>query len=444
MRSAEASNWRPPNAGCGRISIDLAGGGAMMRAMIRSLAAALLFLAAPVAAQDSAPPPATVVVAFDRESIRPLIVEGLANKETGRAVEANDPVRIASISKLIIALTALRLVDEGKLDLDRDVSDYLGWQLRSPFHPDAKVTLAHLLSHRAGLSDKEGYIIPLGESLQAKFADPAAWRDTGKPGQAAFEYANLGSPLVATVLEAASGERYDRLVERLVFKPLGVKACLNWIGCGADMQARAVTLYRDTGETARDGAADLPPACTIPLAEGQACDLAAYVPGTNASVFSPQGGVRIGLMDLAKIGQALMKAQERADRLGRAIDRDPATLLRYETHGRFAASAFFGQTGARELFCQYGMGLHVIEMSGSPCDDRLFAANGPWFGHAGEAYGLLSGLWYSPNRAQGFVYFTTESPPPAGGEDTGNFTPREKALMARALEMTSNHPPRSP
>ncbi|TAD84388.1 MAG: class C beta-lactamase-related serine hydrolase, partial [Sphingomonadales bacterium] len=89
----------------------------------------------PAAAQDAAPPtaipPATVVVAFDKDSITPLIVEGLANLETERPVEANDPVRIASISKLIMALTALRLVDEGKLDLDRDVSDYLGWQVRS-------------------------------------------------------------------------------------------------------------------------------------------------------------------------------------------------------------------------------------------------------------------------------------------------------------------------
>ncbi len=132
--------------------------------MLRTLLAAFALLApiVPAAAQDAAPP-ATVVVAFDREYSRSLIVEGLANKETGRAVEANDPVRIASISKLIMAIAALRLVDEGKLDLNRDVSDYLGWQLRSPYHPDAPVTLTHILSHRAGLSDAAGYIIPLGE-----------------------------------------------------------------------------------------------------------------------------------------------------------------------------------------------------------------------------------------------------------------------------------------
>ena len=130
------------------------------------------------------------------------------------------------------------------------------------------MTLTDLLMHRAGLSDAAGYIIPLGESLEAKLTDPAAWRDAGPSGEAAFEYANLGSPLVATALEAASGERYDRLVERLVFAPLGVKACLNWIGCGPEMETRAVTLYRHTGEVAADGPDRLPPACTIPVAKG--------------------------------------------------------------------------------------------------------------------------------------------------------------------------------
>jgi CubicO group peptidase (beta-lactamase class C family) len=396
----------------------------MMRGMIRRLVvAALALIAVPATAQDT-PPPAAVVVTFDREKITPLIVEGLASKETGRKVEANDPVRVASISKLIMALTALRLADEGKVELDRDVSDYLGWTLRSPYHPDAPVTLAHLLSHKAGLSDAAGYSIPLGESLEAKFADPQAWRETGKPGEAAFAYANLGAPVIATVLEAASGERYDRLVERLVFAPLGVKACLNWVGCGPEREARAVTLYRHTGEIAKDGPADLPPNCTIPVAEGVACDLDAYVPGTNASIFSPQGGVRIGMVDLAKIGQALMAGPD-------------SGLLRIETLERLALSAFDGETGGSELFCHYGLGLQVIEMNAGECVDTLFGTGGPWIGHPGEAYGLLSGLWFDGAGERGFVYFITQAPPPAGGEDTGNFTAGEKALMARALALAA-------
>ncbi|WDA42799.1 serine hydrolase domain-containing protein [Erythrobacter sp. BLCC-B19] len=397
--------------------------------MIRRLTAAALAIAAvPAAAQEPAPP-ATVVVAFDRETIKPLIVEGLANKETGRALEANDPVRIASISKLVMALTALRLMDEGKVDLDRDISDYLGWKVRSPYHPDAKVTLTHLLSHRAGLSDKAGYIIPLGESLEAKFADPAAWRDTGAPGKAAFEYANLGSPLVATVLEAASGERYDRLVERLVFKPLGVKACLNWIGCDADMQARAVTLYRDTGEVARDAPEDLPPACTIPVAEGVPCDLGSYVPGTNASIFSPQGGVRIGMVDLAKIGQALLLMNKN----GFFSD---AAMRRW--FGEMAAAAGDYEPDATDVaFCGYGLAAYAV-VDETPCVDDLFGDGFGRIGHGGEAYGLRSGLWLSFEKAMSFAYFTTEVPPPKGEVETSASDPREKALMKRALELAGS------
>ena len=395
----------------------------MMRGMIRRLVTALAFIAAPAAAEvTTPPPPATVVVTFDSDGVRPLIVEGLANKETGRAVEANDPVRIASISKLIMALTALRLVEEGKLDLDRDVSDYLGWKLRSPHHPDAPITLTHLLMHRAGLSDAGGYVIPLGESLEAKLADPAAWREVGPPGEAAFEYANLGSPLVATALEAASGERYDRLVERLVFAPLGVKACLNWIGCDGEMQARKVTLYRHTGEVAADGADRLPPACTIPVAEGQACDLSSYVPGTNASIFSPQGGVRIGMVDLAKIGQALQFNDDfLPDEAGDVLNTITAN----------------GETRGQEFFCHYWLGFQHINRFPGRCKDGLFDLTDQpevdAVGHSGEAYGLQSGLWLLAGGETGLVYFTTQVPPPAGGEDTGGFTTREKALMARAL-----------
>ncbi len=367
---------------------------------------------------DAGPPPATVVVAFDRETIGPLIVEGVRNRERGEAIEANDPVRIASISKLIMALATLRLVDEGKVNLDADVSDYLGWQVRSPKFPDAKVTLAQLLSHRSGLRDNAGYVIPLGESLQAKLADPEAWYADSPPGEAPFEYANLGSPVVATVLEAATGERYDRIVERTVFAPLDVKACLNWIGCDEDMTSRAVTLYRDTGEVARDEPSDLPPNCTVPVAEGTACDLESYVPGTNASIFSPQGGVRIGMMDLAKIGQALVL--ENAGPFPRKMMR-PAGR-------RISSNSIPGQ----EFFCFYGLHVQVIAMKGSDCQDDLFRNGSAWLGHAGEAYGLRSGLWFSENGKQGFAYFTTAVPPRQGAEDEGGFSQREIDLMARA------------
>lgn len=397
----------------------------MMHGMIRRLIAAapLLFGAlaiAPAGAEDAAAPPAAVVVHFGESKVRPLIVEGLANKPAGRAVEANDPVRIASISKLVMALTALRLMDEGKVDLNRDVSDYLGWTLRSPHYPDTEVTLTHLLAHRAGLSDKAGYIIPLGESLQAKLADPAAWREVRPLGDTDFEYANLGSAVVATALEAASGERYDRLVERLVFAPLEVKACLNWTLCDEATKARAVTLYRHTGEVARDDPADM--ACPIPVAEGEACSLEGYVPGTNASVFSPQGGVRIGMVNLAKIGQALLGFDGRPGFLS-----NEAQTLWFTTMSTVAHHLPRGEND----FCAYGLGVYaMVEMP--PCHDDLFRDGAERIGHGGEAYGLRSGLWLSYDGMAGFAYFTTEVPPPTGAVETAAADPRETQLIARA------------
>ena len=131
----------------------------------------LLFALSTVAAL--ALPPASVAVAFDRSHIRPVLTEGEADRATHRMVSADDPVRIASISKLITALGVMRLVDGGKLDLDRDVSDYLGYPLRNPAFPARKITLRLLLSHQSSLLDGDDlYIIPLGMTLQQRLADP--------------------------------------------------------------------------------------------------------------------------------------------------------------------------------------------------------------------------------------------------------------------------------
>lgn len=368
----------------------------------------------------SDPIPATVVVAFDRERAVPLIVEGLADRASGRAVRANDPVRIASISKLVMGLAVMRLVDEGVVELGADVSDYLGWRLRAPGFPEAKVTLGQLLSHRSGLRDSAGYIIPLGESLRERLAQSDAWYPDAPPGEAPFAYANIGSAVVASAIEAASGERYDRLLERTVFAPLGITACTNWIGCGRETVARAVVLYRASGEVARDDPADVPLFCSIPVSEGLACSLEDYVPGTNASVFSPQGGVRIGMRDLSRIGQAMLRAEAGA----------PLSRASWERFLSSAARRVPGET----FFCTYGLAVRTTGIPGLPCEDALFGDGLPRIGHGGEAYGLRSGLWVNREAGTGLAFFTTAVPPRASVEE-GEIAPREQALVARALAM---------
>ena len=94
----------------------------------------------------------------------------------------------------------MRLAEQGKLDLDRDVGAYLGWQVRNPAFPDAPITYAALLSHRSGLRDNVDYIVPLDGDLSVLMADNKAWELRYPPGEY-FSYANINSPLIAAVME---------------------------------------------------------------------------------------------------------------------------------------------------------------------------------------------------------------------------------------------------
>ena len=72
---------------------------------------------------------------------------GLANLNHGTRVNSNTMFRVASISKTVTAIALMQLVDRGLVDLHRDVSDYLGWQLRNPYFPDIP-SHPQCISHR--------------------------------------------------------------------------------------------------------------------------------------------------------------------------------------------------------------------------------------------------------------------------------------------------------
>lgn len=376
-------------------------------------------MSSPIVAQ----PPATVAVAFTADSSEVRIVEGLADREAGRAVTTDDPVRIASVSKLVTSLGVMRLVDRGVLDLDADVSGYLGWRLRNPAFPDVPITLRLLLSHRAGLLDGEDdYIIPVGESLRDRLDSPRLWDPAHAPGSNWFHYANMNFPVVASVMEAATGERFDKLMAREVIGPLHLKACFNWSGCEPAVLARAVVLYRANGDIARDDLHGVPPECPGVPAQDGSCDMAGYVPGANGAIFSPQGGLRISMNDLARVGQMLIAG-------GRGFLSPVAFAELTRPFWRFDGSNGVGEEGeAGGVFRAYGLAVHTIGTS--PGDD-LFGDGIQRIGHSGEAYGLRSGLWIDPASGTGVAFFTTAVP---DDEPHGSsaFTRAEEVVVRRS------------
>lgn len=218
----------------------------------------------------------------------------------------------------------MRLVEQGKLDLDRDVSDYLGFTLRNPNYPDQAITTRMLLSHTSSIQDGSVYSIAPEYSVKEFFTPEGKYWLDGEhfensndgvdrsPGNW-FHYCNLNYGLVGTIIERITGQRFDIYMRENVLEPMGLNASYNPGDFDADEIQNVATLYQKQKDSVwnEDGPyvaqiddyrgvpqdpnkvlitnPDLQSAITLePLDD--------YVIGTNGCLFSPQGGLRISPM----------------------------------------------------------------------------------------------------------------------------------------------------
>jgi CubicO group peptidase (beta-lactamase class C family) len=403
--------------------------GQALRMRLALFLAALALAGCATLPSNRDPALAEAAVAFDLNGERGSWAQGLADPSAGRALTIDDPVRIASVSKLVVAIGAIRLVEQGKLDLDRDVADYLGWKLRNPAFPDRPLTLRQLLSHTSSLRDgDDAYVVPLGSSLRQALADPAVWDPARGPGEGYFAYSNFNFPVIASVMEKASGERFDLLMKRLVLGPMNLDACFNWPTCSDAAVGRAVVLTQD-GKPVRDDLGGKRPDCPVFVKDGDLCDLDRWRLGDNGALFSPQGGLRISARDLARIGRMLL-GQGTVDGVRILSASSVETMLT-------PAWRFDGSNGSRggesEGVCSYGLATRQLATS-SACADDLEGKGRQWVGHAGDAYGLRSGLWIDRERLVGIAYYVTGLPavPPRGNS---SFTAAEEGTFRRVVRL---------
>jgi CubicO group peptidase (beta-lactamase class C family) len=365
-----------------------------------------------LAACATVPPPAPPVhaevgVAFDRNGDLASFADGIADPRSGRRVTINDPVRVASVSKMVTAIGVMKLVDQGRLDLNRDVSDYLGWRLRNPNFPDRPITLAMLLAHTSSLREHDDdYVIPLGQTLRQALGDPRNWDPKHGPGENYFAYVNFNYPIIGSIIEKVSGERFDLWMHREVLAPMKLDACFNWPTCSDAAIARAVELDSPDGKPQKDDLHGVRPTCPV-FVEGDSCDLGLWRPGENGALFAPQGGLRISARGLARIGRMLLNggSLEGVRILSAAA---VETLLTQTWH-------FDGTNGAIEggFYCSAGNGTHQIPNRQPGCADDMGTGGATLVGHAGDAYGMKSGLWIDRARGGGIAYFVTGVADPA-------------------------------
>jgi CubicO group peptidase (beta-lactamase class C family) len=105
-----------------------------------------------------------------------------------KSIEDNQPMtndcifRIASISKSFSATSIMQLVEAGKVSLDTDVSDILGFKVRNPRYPDVVITLKLMMSHLSSINDSQGYF-SFDAINPAKNPDWAKCYNACEPGQ---------------------------------------------------------------------------------------------------------------------------------------------------------------------------------------------------------------------------------------------------------------------
>jgi CubicO group peptidase (beta-lactamase class C family) len=355
------------------------------------------------------PPAAEVGVAFTREGEIAAFADGVSDPQASRRVTPDDPVRVASISKLVVAIGVMKLVEQGRLDLDSDVSAKLGWGLRNPAFPDRPITLRMLLSHTSSIRDHDDqYAVPLGQTVRSAMADPRSWDPKHGPGDQYFTYGNMNFPIVGSIVERVTGERFDAWMRRELLEPMKLDACYNWPTCSDAAVAHAVELDGPNGKPLKDDLHGRRPACPVFVSEGEACDLHRWALGENGGLFAPQGGLRISARGLARVGRMLLN-RGTLDGIRVLSPQSVEILLtplwRYD-----------GRNGSTEkgFYCSYGLATQQIPTRARGCRDDPGTHGAVLIGHAGDAYGLRAGLWIDRARGRGVAYFVTglaEDPP---------------------------------
>jgi CubicO group peptidase (beta-lactamase class C family) len=198
---------------------------------------------------------------------------GVANATTKAPVTDSTLFEAASLTKVVTAYTALKLVDAGQLDLDKPLNTYLGNNYDIGNDERIKlITARRVLSHSAGFPN---------------------WRNEGDsllpinftPGER-FSYSGEGFVYLAKVMEKLTGMSYETLVGQSVFKPLGMtRSSITW---KPSFQNAAAYRHSWTGEVA--GLADYPNANAAAslrtTAKDYATFLAAVLRGTGLTTAS--------------------------------------------------------------------------------------------------------------------------------------------------------------
>ncbi len=200
--------------------------------------------------------PAVSIAVIDNGKISWAAAFGLADSTGGRFATTETLFQAASISKPVAALAALRLVEEGVLELDSDINSFLrSWQLpENEFTGEEPVSLRHLLTHTGGLTvhgfpgyERSAAQPALVEILDGfGVANTAAIRVDTVPGEK-WRYSGGGYTIMQQLLTDITGKPFPEVVRELVLDPAGMVESTYEQPLPSARYGDAATAYQSSG-----------------------------------------------------------------------------------------------------------------------------------------------------------------------------------------------------
>ncbi len=272
----------------------------------------------------------------------------------------------ASVSKTFISTAIMQLKEKEKLSLDDDINDYLDFSIRNPRFPNKPITIQMMLSHRSSLNDK-GYSFGFEKLISKNNVNYGVNYNDYEPGKDYF-YCNMNYNLLAAIVEKASNNRFDEYVKTYICRPLDLNGSFNKLDLDS---AKFVKTYIFSQKSKKFRKYFYPK-----NRQYTEDTLSNYVLGRSTPVFSPAGGMRATVMDLAKW---MMVHMNYGTYDGKTILSKESELMMWEprTPGRNYGFAF-------SHYDKIVKGESFVGMTGGSC-------------------GIHSAMFFNPDKKYGFV-----------------------------------------
>lgn len=325
--------------------------------------------------------------------------------------------RVASISKIIVAMSIMKLVEEGLISINDDIQDILGFKIRNPKFPETPITIKMLMTQTSSITDGfgteeelvedegiKGYEGVNGTHLKVSLKDlllPESskyWTSSTyseyEPGTN-FIYSNFGCGILACIIEKVSNKLFTDFVRETILLPLETDASfrpgdiIKKENCANIYLPEHSTTSYKISRTFKSFVEGFYP--IYPLGENYR---------------GPAGGLFISVTDLSKIMMCLMNDGLYKNKV----------ILKKSTVEMMLQTQWFGNSND-DSYKAKGLQMRILDQY----------PNILLRGHTGSAYGVVSFMFFNKERKTGICYVTN-----------GGFYSKNESFMTDCQERTLN------